>query len=245
MCIRDRNDTAADPLADFRAVNVALTLQLAQAAVAAGVRRLIYLSSVKVNGDSTHPGKPFRESDLPQPPDPYGVSKWEAENALLAFALNHPLEVVIIRPPLVYGPGVKANFARLINLVGKGIPLPFAALDNRRSLVSIDNLVDFIICAMQHKSAAGEVFMVSDGDDISTPELIRRIAHAQGRSARLLAVPPSALQWIGKISGKSDVVERLCGNLQVDIEKARVILGWQPRYSMQECLKRTVHTLAP
>ena len=215
-------DRAADQLAEYRAVNCELALQLARVARQAGVRRLVYMSSVKVLGESTLAGRAFSEQDVPAPQDPYGVSKWEAEQAL------------------VYGPGVRANFASLLALVARGVPMPLAGIDNRRSLVALDNLVDLVACCAIHPQASGQIFLVSDGDDVSTPELVRRIAQAQERRARLFNVPPVLLTSLGRLAGKSSAMERLCGNLQVDISKAHSVLGWVPKYRMQDCLRATV-----
>ena len=236
------HDQYPDPLATYRAVNTDLTLQFAQCAAQAGVRRFVFLSSVKVLGESSVRGRALRESDLPAPQDPYGQSKWEAEQALLQLGHATGMQVVIIRPPLVYGPGVKANFASLIRWVRWGIPLPLAALDNRRSLVALDNLVDFIQCCVTHPAATGGTFLVSDGDDVSTPELIRRIAAAQNRTAHLFFIPLRILWLMARISGKSAALERLCGDLQVDISKARTVLGWEPPVRMQDCLRKTIGT---
>ena len=233
-------DRAADQLAEYRAVNCELALQLARVARQAGVRRLVYMSSVKVLGESTLAGRAFSEQDVPAPQDPYGVSKWEAEQALLAFGQHSGLEIVIVRPPLVYGPGVRANFASLLALVARGVPMPLAGIDNRRSLVALDNLVDLVACCAIHPQASGQIFLVSDGDDVSTPELVRRIAQAQERRARLFNVPPVLLTSLGRLAGKSSAMERLCGNLQVDISKAHSVLGWVPKYRMQDCLRATV-----
>lgn len=234
------HDQDQDPLASYRAVNTGVTLQFAQCAAQAGVRRFVFISSVKVLGESSVAGRALRESDSPAPQDPYGQSKWEAEQALLELGRATGMQVVIIRPPLVYGPGVKANFASLIRLVRCGIPVPLAGLDNRRSLVALDNLVDFIDCCTTHPGAAHGTFLVSDDDDVSTPELIRRIAAAQNRPAHLFFIPLRILWIIARIGGKSAAMERLCGNLQVDISNARTVLGWVPPVRMQDCLRKTI-----
>ncbi len=232
------SDAAADPLAEFRRVNVAGTEVLARAAAAAGVRRLVLLSSIKVNGEATTT-TPFREDDPPAPQDPYGVSKLEAERRLRAVAGETGLEATIVRPPLVYGPGVKANFLRLLRLVDRGLPLPLAAIDNRRSLVGVRNLCDLIgRCAVDPR-AAGEVFLAGDGADVSTPDLIRRIAAALGRPARLFAVPPALLVGLGRLTGRGAAVERLRGSLQVDIAKARRVLDWTPPVTLDDELAAT------
>lgn len=184
------NDQATDPLSEYRAVNVEGTLNLAGQAVLAGVRRFIFLSSIKVNGEETLPGQPFTPDDPVDPQDAYAVSKQEAEDELHRLAAETGLEVVVIRPPLVYGPGVKANFLRIMQAVVKGLPLPLGLVRNKRSLVALDNLVDLIITCTRHPAAAGQTFLVSDGEDLSTPELVRKLAAAMGRPARLLPVPP-------------------------------------------------------
>ena len=234
------NDSEPDPLAAFRAVNVAGTLNLARQAAAAGVKRFVFISSVKVNGEQTKPGQPFTEADEPNPQDAYGQSKHEAEMGLRQIAADTGLEVVIIRPPLVYGPGVKANFAALMRAVQRGWPLPLGAVHNQRSLVALDNLVDFIIACTTHPQAANQTFLVSDGQDLSTTELIRGMAQAAGVPVRLLPVPVWALQAGATLLGKGDAVQRLCGNLQVDIAKARNLLGWLPPVSIEEGLRRAV-----
>lgn len=232
------HDKADDPLAAFRAVNVDGTLNLARQAAAAGVKRFVFISSVKVNGEGTLPGHQFTETDNPNPQDPYGQSKHEAEQGLRQISADTGMEVVIIRPPLVYGPGVKANFAALMRAVQKGWPLPLGAVHNQRSFVALDNLVDFIITCTTHPQAANQTFLVSDGHDLSTTELVRGMAQAAGVSARLLPVPVRAIQAVGSLLGKGDAMQRLCGNLQVDIAKARHLLDWVPPISVDEGLRR-------
>ena len=234
------HDTAADPLTAFRAVNVEGTLNLARQAAAAGVKRFVFISSVKVNGESTSPGQAFTEADAPNPQDAYGQSKHEAELGLRQLASDTGMEVVIIRPPLVYGPGVKANFAALMLAVQKGWPLPLGAVHNQRSLVALDNLVDFIVTCITHPQAGNQTFLVRDEHDLSTTELVRGMAQAAGIPARLLPVPVWALQAGAALLGKGDAVQRLCGNLQVDITKARTLLGWMPPVSVSEGLHRAV-----
>ncbi len=234
------HDTAADPLALFRAVNVDATLELAHQGAACGVKRFVFISSVKVNGEVTQPGRPFTEADAPNPQDAYGLSKFEAEQGLRALAKTTGLEVVIIRPPLVYGPGVKANFDALMRAVQRGWPLPLGAVHNQRSLVALDNLVDFIGVCSVHPKAANQTFLVSDGHDISTTELVRGLARAEGVSPRLLPLPVWTLEALAAMLGKRKAVQRLCGNLQVDISKARDQLGWVPPLSVEEGLKRAV-----
>ena len=232
------NDTSADPLNAFREVNVRGTLNLALQAAEAGVKRFIFVSSVKVNGESTRPGRPFTEAQSPSPQDAYGMSKHEAEQGLRQIAAATGMELVIIRPPLVYGPGVKANFANLMRAVQKGWPLPLGDLRNQRSLVALDNLVDFIVTCIDHPQAANQTFLISDGEDLSTTELVHRMAQAAGIPARLMPVPVWALQAVGRMLGKGDAVQRLCGDLQIDSGKARKILGWEPKITVQEGLRR-------
>ena len=233
-------DSVPDSLAAFRSVNVDGTLNLARQASAAGVQRFVFISSVKVNGESTPSGLAFREADAANPQDFYGLSKHEAEIGLRQIAADTGMEVVIIRPPLVYGPGVKANFAALLHAVQRGLPLPLGAVHNKRSLVALDNLVDFITICINHPQAANQTFLVSDGQDLSTTELVIGIARAAAVSARLLSVPMWALRGGANLLGKGDAVRRLCGNLQVDISKSRRLLGWVPRVSVEEGLKWAV-----
>lgn len=230
-------DNAADPLTEFRKVNVEGTLNLARQALAAGVRRFIYISSIKVNGEQTTPGRPFHADDAPAPEDAYGISKREAEDGIRALCDNTPMEYVIIRPPLVYGPGVKGNFAGMMRWLAKGVPLPLAAVDNRRSLVAVDNLVDLIQTGIAHPAAANRIFLVSDGDDLSTPDLLRRTAAALGTRARLLPIPTSCLHFAAHCVGKSAAAQKLCGSLQVDIQKNRQLLGWQPPVAVDQALR--------
>jgi nucleoside-diphosphate-sugar epimerase len=233
-------DSSADPLAEFRSINVDSTLNLARQAAAAGINRFVFISSVKVNGESTPPGRAFAEIDAPNPQDAYSQSKHEAEQGLRQLGADTGMEVVVIRPPLVYGPGVKANFAALVRAVQRGWPLPLGAVHNQRSLVALDNLVDFIVTCITHPQAANQTFLVSDGQDLSTAELVRGIAQAAGVPARLLPVPVWALQAGATLLGKGDAVQRLCGNLQVDISKARSLLGWVPPVSVEEGLRRAM-----
>ena len=233
-------DKVADPLNAYREVNVGGTLNLARQAAAAGVKRFVFISSVKVNGESTEPEHAFTEADLSSPQDAYGQSKHEAEVGLREIARTTGMQVVIIRPTLVYGKGARGNFKSLIKLVARGLPLPLGSIHNLRSFVGIDNLVDFIVTCLEHPAAANETFMVSDGEDLSTPDLTRRMAHAMNRPARLLPVPVWALKAGALLLGKSDAVQRLCGNLQVDISKARSLLGWVQPVSVEEGLRRAV-----
>lgn len=231
------DEHAANPLAEFRRVNVAGTERLARMAAAAGVRRFIFLSSVKVHGEETE--IPYTEEYAPAPQDPYGVSKLEAEECLRKIAAETRLEVVIIRPPLVYGPGVKANFLNLMKIVERRIPLPLASIHNRRSLVYLGNLVDAISTCVKHPRAAGQTFLVSDGDDVSTPELIRRMAQALESQARLLPFSPTLMRLAGRVCGKMAAVDRLVGSLTVDSGKICRELSWHPPYTVAEGLKTT------
>ena len=234
------NDAAHDPLAAFRAANVILAENLARQAAASGVKRFVFISSIKVNGEATLPGRPFTEQDAAAPQDAYSISKMEAEQGLRQIAAQTGMELVIVRPPLVYGPGVRANFAALMRAVERGVPLPLGSIDNRRSLVALDNLIDFIVTCIHHPAAAHQSFLVSDGEDLSTPELIRRMARAVGRPARLLPVPLWVLRAGALVLGKQDKLQRLCGNLQLDISKARGLLGWQPPVTVEEGLRRAL-----
>jgi len=232
------HDTAADPLTAFRAVNVEGTLRLARESATAGVKRFVFVSSVKVNGESTLPDVPFSADDIPAPLDNYGVSKMEAEQGLRGIALKTGMEVVIIRPPLVYGPGVKANFAAMMRWLRRGVPLPLGAIHNQRSLVALDNLVDLIVTCLTHPAAANQTFLVSDGEDVSTTELLRRMGQAMGYPARLIPVPANWLKLAATMVGKEDVAQRLCSSLQVDIAKTRDLLGWRPPLSLDQGLKK-------
>ncbi len=234
------HESAADPLFAFRAVNVEATLNLARQAVVAGVNRFVFVSSVKVNGECTQTGQAFTEADPPAPQDAYGRSKHEAELGLRKLGADTGMSVVIIRPPLVYGPGVKGNLAFLLRAVQRGWPLPLASVHNQRSLVALDNLVDFIVTCATHPLAANQTFLVSDGHDMSTTELVRGLAHAVGMPARLVPIPVWALQAGAAMLGKGDVVRRLCGNLQVDISRAHSQLGWMAPVSVHEGLRRVV-----
>lgn len=233
-------DGASNPLEAYRHVNVQGTLNLAQQAAKAGVRRFVFVSSVKVNGEATLPGQPFSADDLPAPLDPYGVSKMEAEQELREISAQTGMQVVIVRPPLVYGLGVKANFQDLMRAVQRGWPLPLGAVHNQRSLVALDNLVDLIVTCITHPQAVNQTFLVSDGQDLSTTELVRAMAQAAGVPARLLPVPVWALQAGASLLGKGDAVQRLCGNLQVDITKARNLLGWTPPVSVEQGMKKAM-----
>jgi len=229
-------DTADDPISQYRKVNVEGTLNLARQAAAAGARRFIFISSIKVNGESTLPGKPFTVDDQPSPEDPYGVSKWEAEVGLNRLTNETGMEVVIVRPPLVYGPGVKANFRRMMFWINRGLPLPLGSINNKRSLVALANLVDLIITCIEHPAATNQIFLAGDGQDVSTTELLLGIGKALGKPARLFPCPASLLSVAATLLGKGDMLQRLTGSLQVDISTARSLLGWKPPLSLEEGL---------
>lgn len=233
------NDDAADPLREFRRINVNGTLRLATQAAEAGAGRFVFISSIKVNGESTVPGRPFTAQQAPAPIDPYGVSKWEAEQQLRKLSAETGMELVIIRPVLVYGPGVKANFLNMMKWLYKGVPLPLGAIHNKRSLVSLDNLVDLIVTCIDHPRAANETFLVSDGEDLSTTELLQRMSKALGKRPRLLPVPAWMLETAAKVVGKQSIAQRLCGSLQVDISHTRERLGWTPPVSVDAALRKT------
>ena len=231
-------ETSPDPLAAYLRVNAAGTERLARSAAAHGVRRLVFLSSVKVNGERTG-DRPFSEDDPPRPEDAYGVSKREAEQALARVASETGLETVVLRPPLVYGPGVKANFLRLMRLVARGVPLPLGAVVNRRSLIYAGNLVHAIVTALNAPAAAGRTYLVSDGEDVSTPELVRRLAQALGVKPRLLPVPPMVLGLAAALAGKRGELARLTGSLQVDSSRIRSELAWRPPFTLAQGLDQT------
>lgn len=233
------NEVAADPLAAFRQVNVEGTARLARHAAKSGVKRFIFISSIKVNGEVTLPGAPFSADDAPAPVDPYGISKREAEDALRQISQDTGMEVVIIRPPLIYGPGVKANFLNMMRWLERGIPLPFGAINNRRSLVAIGNLIDLITVCIQHPAAGGHVFLVSDAQDLSTTQLLRRMAGALNVKPRLLPLPSSLMTVGAALIGRQDLAQRLCGSLQVDIGKTQAILGWLPAIGVDQALRNT------
>ncbi len=236
------SDTKSDPLSEYRKINVAGTLNLARKAIENGVKRFIFISSIKVNGEATGEGNPYTASDEPQPDDPYGISKLEAERGLLKLARGSGLEVIIIRPPLVYGPGVKANFHSMMRWLDKGVPLPLGGIKNRRSLIALDNLVDLIVTCIDHPAAANQVFLAADGEDLSTTELLERLAKAMGKSARLIPIPGRALEISAALLGKGDVAQRICGSLQIDISKTRDLLGWEPPITVNEALCKTAES---
>lgn len=236
--IQATNDKGLEPLIQYRVVNVDSTLALARQAAKAGVSRFIFISSIKVNGEETPFGEPCRVDDRPNPQDAYGLSKLEAERGLMQLAVETGMEVVIIRPPLVYGPGVKGNFASMAKLVEKGLPLPLGAIRNKRSLIGIDNLVDLITRCIDHPAAANQVFLAADGADLSTTELLRGIGRAMGKPARLIPVPAGMLQLGATLLGKRAMAQRLLGSLQVDISKTCELLDWRPPYTVDEGLRR-------
>lgn len=248
-------DRADDPLEEYRKVNVRGTQSFAEAAAKAGVKRFVFLSSVKVNGEFTEQGiskpgnhlsngltskdaispqKVFKETDQACPVDPYAISKWEAEQVLWKIETRTGMDVTILRSPLTYGPGIKANFLKLIQLIDRGIPLPFGGIHNKRSLMGLTNLVELICCSLKHPAAANNTFLVSDGDDVSTPELVQRIAQALGKNPRLLLMPEWVMKLGGRLTGKSAQVQRLCSSLLIDSSKVRRILNWTPSCTMDE-----------
>lgn len=227
----------ANHLDDFRKVNVESTKCLVEHAARACVKRFVYVSSVKVNGEQTTLA--YTELDKPNPQDTYGVSKLETEQILYKVSVETDMEVVIVRPPLVYGAGVKGNFAQMIKVLGKGIPLPFASVKNLRSLIYVENLVDALILCATHPKAAGETYLVSDGDDASTPDLLRKLSNAMGKPAKLLPCSPIFIRFAGRLIGKADQIDRLLGNLQVNSGKIRRELGWQPPFTLDDGLKAT------
>lgn len=232
-------DTAADPLAEYLKVNLLGTANLAQQAAHAGVKRLVYVSSIKVNGEETHGQRSYTEQDIPAPQDPYGISKWQAELSLQHIARETGLEIVIVRPPLVYGPGVKGNFISLLAAIDKGVPLPLAGARNARSLVYVGNLVDALIACANHPAAAGQTYLVSDGEDVSTATLAEKIAKALGRNSRSFYLPPWLLRAVATLLGRAEQMDRLFGSLRVSDQKIRGELGWAPPYSMEQGLRAT------
>lgn len=234
------SDASSDPLSEYRKVNVDGTLRLAEQAARAGVKRFVFISSIKVNGEGTRVGEAYKADDLPAPSSPYGVSKMEAEQQLRLLAQRTGMEVVIIRPVLVYGPDVKANFHSMMVWLNKGIPLPLGAIRGQRSLVALDNLVDLIVTCLHHPAAANQTFLVSDGEDMSTTTLLTRIGAELGKPARLIPVPVPLLRWCMVLVGRKDVGQRLCGSLQVDIKKTRDLLGWRPPSTVAAALCKTV-----
>jgi len=231
-------NSVADLFSEYCKVNVSGSESLAQAAATCGVKRFIFMSTVKVNGEES--AKTYKETDKPAPRDPYAISKLQAEQRLRKIAAESGMELVILRPPLVYGPGVKASFLRLLKVVERGIPLPLASINNRRSLIYLENLLDAIVTCINHPRAAGQTFLINDGRDLSTPELIRLMAETMGRKARLFSFPPGMLKTTGKITGRSAEIDRLIGSLCVDSSKIRTMLGWKPPYRQEEGIRETV-----
>ncbi|AYV21210.1 MULTISPECIES: NAD-dependent epimerase/dehydratase family protein [Vibrio] len=234
------NDAAQSPINEYREVNTHATIRLAQQAAAAGVKRFIFISTAKVNGERSELGHPMTEFVVRSPIDPYAISKYEAEVALAGLAEDTGMEIVIIRPPLVYGSGVKANFAALMKLSQTALPLPFGAIDNQRSLISLENLIDIICCCLEHPSAANQTFLVSDDDDVSTTELIKELANAYENRIKLLPIPTSILGGLLKVLGKKNIAERMFGNLQFDISHAKQTLNWTPPYSFKQGILKLV-----
>lgn len=237
------DDNSADPLAEFRRTNVEGTRALAEQAARSGVKRFVFVSSIKVNGEFTEPGCPFTAQDAPAPKDPYGQSKAEAEEVLRSIAAETGMEVVIIRPPLIYGPGVKANFAAMMNWLNRGIPLPLGRTENARSFLALDNLVDLIITCLDHPNAANQTFLASDGEDVSTTQLLQKMAAALGRKARLVPVPPALMKFGAKLARREDIYQRLFGSLQLDIRHTRETLDWSPPLSLDEGLQQTADAM--
>lgn len=233
-----QGDTSPDPLAEYRRTNLEGTLALARQALAAGVRRLIFISSVGVNGSFTT-GTPFDETSVPVPDGDYAISKFEAEEGLRALVQGTTMDVVIIRPPLIYAAHARRNFPRLLKLVDSGLPLPFAAVDNRRSMVALENLVDFIVLCTRHPAAGNQLFLISDGEDASTAQIVRYLAASMGRSPRLVPVPDGLMRWGARLAGKQNMYTTLCASLQVDSGKARRLLGWVPPLTLEQALHKT------
>lgn len=231
------SERMSDPISEFRQINRVWTEQLARLAASQGVRRFVYLSSIKVNGEQSV--RPFTERDPPKPQDPYGVSKWEAEQILARISNQTGMETVIVRSPLVYGPGVRGNFLELLKAIRRGIPLPLGLVQNHRSLIYRGNLVDALMRCVTDRRAAGQTYLVSDGDDLSTPELIRRLGLAMGKSTRLWPVSGRILRFLGRLVNQSGAIERLTGSLQVDISKIRLELQWRPTFSVDFGLAET------
>jgi nucleoside-diphosphate-sugar epimerase len=235
------DDQEANPLKAFREVNVQGTLNLARQSAEAGVKRFIFISSVKVNGEATQPGRSFNADDIAAPEDAYGISKAEAEAGLRLLSDQTGMEVVIIRPPLVYGLGVKGNFSSILSWIARGLPLPLGAVtSNLRSFVGLDNLVDLILTCVDHPNAANQTFLVSDGEDLSTADLLRKIGLALNQPVRLISVPIKVLSFASNLFGKRAIAQRLLGSLQVDISKTCTLLDWSPSFSMDEELRSTV-----
>lgn len=238
--VHQMNESEKDALAAYQDVNTLGTLNLAKQAAEAGVKRFVFISSIKVNGEFSEPSLPFEPNLKNTPQDPYGLSKYEAEVELVKLSKETGLEVVIIRPPLVYGPGVKANFLSMMRLIDRGIPLPFGAIKNQRSLVYLDNLSDLILTCCEHPVAPGQTFLASDDHDVSTTQLMQTIAHAMGKSPRLIPIPMSWIQAGSSALKKKHIAQRICGNLQVEISLTKEILGWEPPVTFEQGIKNTV-----
>lgn len=233
-------ETAVDPLSEFREINTAATINLARQAALAKVKRFIYVSSIKVNGESTQPNRPFAADDVVSPKDPYAISKYDAEQALLSIGQETGLEIVIIRPVLVYGPKVKGNFLNMLGYINRGLPLPFGSVVNKRSMVSVYNLVDLIQTCLWHQNASGQIFLVSDGEDLSTPGLLRKLGVLLEKRVPLISLPSWTLTTAASLIGKQSLMNRLCGSLQVDISKTRQLLNWHPPVKVDDALRATV-----
>jgi nucleoside-diphosphate-sugar epimerase len=238
--VHQMGQASATSLADYRRVNTLGTLRLAKAAWSAGTKRFVFISSIKVMGEVTESGRPFNFDDTPAPTDPYGISKWEAEQGLWDIAKETGLEVVVVRPPLIYGPGVGANFRQLMTWVARGIPLPVGSIKNQRSLVSLTNLTDLILKSAEHAAAPGNTFLVSDGQDLSTPALVSELARAMGKRPFLIDIPIGVLQLLGKLTGRTGEIERLTGNLQVNIKHTQSTLAWAPICSVEQGMRLAV-----
>lgn len=230
------NERSVDPLSEFRLVNVDGTLALARQAAERGVERFVFISSIGVNGNFN--ARPFTANDEPHPVEPYAISKWEAEKGLWDIQQQTGMEVVIIRPPLVYGARAPGNFASLVKWVDQGVPLPLGAIRNKRSFIGVHNLVDLIIHCTDHPAAANQVFLAGDGEDLSTTEMLRQVARAMDKPSRLIPVPMVLLQFFATLLGRKAMAQRLLGSLQVDIVKTRDLLNWKPLYTVEEGLKR-------
>lgn len=239
------NESSLESLTEYRKVNVDGTLSLARQAAKAGVKKFIFLSSIKVHGEFTKDGRPFTEEDPPHPEDSYGISKFEAEQGLRNIAEISDMKIIIIRPVLVYGPGVKGNFLALMRLIKLGIPLPFGAIKNARSFIALDNLIDFILLCLDHPAAENNTFIVSDGEDISTLELIKILSQAIEVKSRAFSIPINIILFIARLLGRADIARRLCCNLQVDISKAENLLGWNPSINIRNGLARAFSQGSP
>lgn len=232
-------ETSVDPLSEFYRTNAEGTENLARQAAHAGVKRFVYVSSIKVNGEETNNNRPYTEADVPAPQDPYGVSKWAAEQVLRRIAQETGLKTVVLRPPLIYGPGVKGNFLSMLHALKRRLPLPLGAIQNQRDLLYIGNLTDALLLCATHPAAVGQTYLLSDGEAISTPELLHKLAATLGTQAHIFPFPPSLLKLAGRILGKSSQIDRLLGSLQVDSDKIRHDLGWEPPYTLQQGLQAT------